>query len=437
MLLTSKFYITSNLRLAVLITAILAIGVGGPLLWGSMFGVASDFSTGAIVLTFVLNIIAGLFAHRYFIVMDFGPKYAFLGAILYTFSGMAILSTDTSLDISLVAVPWLLYACEDLMWRWNHSRSVAPCLLGIIFGLMVPAIPGRGQGLALAILLYLGFRAHRIGGWRLVKALIWRFLLAAVIGLAGGVLLNRLLWSTYPKILSTWYFMDTPVRTYIAPADKPTEIVNWLMYLGQHLFYLFEPRTTTKVCTFMPLQWLGNSLYISVFGGAMAIGFIARNPRRWLSKLLIVYGVIYFFIMGLFPRLSNPGWSYVVIIMIVLATLSACRTLWESDMGTACASARNMRSVMRMRYALRWYWTISITYVGVYTLLNINQSTDWEYARISLMPQMLETALYVLSLLLAGWISMKKYQVEYIQAPVAVVAGLNLLLYCMTALGII
>lgn len=282
-------------------------------------------ATFVTLLKFMLSSLSAYLFLRLFAKRD---MTAVIGAVVYTFSGFAIIVTNYFFFLDVVAAfPLLLYGLERLI---RHEHGITDGLV-LVFAVFLNAVMNYYLFVASCILclLYVIFRLE-----------LWRFRdryadklrhCGHMIGYGFiGLLLSA--FALFPSFLR---MMDNPKASGLVGSEMP--VVYSLGNLLERLRIFFMPIESHTYHGFYSSYSRGSvAVFLGLFGCVFALAFLWRNRKSWISKLWIALIVILFVpifnsAFNLFTDVRYTRWLYGMVLVMDLATVHALDCWDEPD----------------------------------------------------------------------------------------------------------
>ena len=240
-------------------------------------------------------------------------EYALIGALLYAFSGFQIFNMFYNHFHDAVAFfPLLLIALDERM----DGKKRGTLALAIALNFITNYIFFVGEAIFLAIYFVVKLISKDY------KLTLRKFISLAIevilgIGISAFVFVAVLFVAENPRNsakLSGWdaFTYNPPlkyieiIRAFLFPADIP------------HVAPFYEKTAVTR--------WQSTQAYLPMFSIAGALAFLKTRKNNFISRMLIICGVIAFVpllnsVFYFFNSFYYSRWYYMMILMIALATV--------------------------------------------------------------------------------------------------------------------
>lgn len=265
-------------------------------------------------------------------------EYALIGALLYAFSGFQIFNMFYNHFHDAVAFfPLLLIALDDRM----EGKRRGTLALAIALNLITNYIFFVGEAIFLAVYFIIKLISK---DYRLTLKKFFSLAIEVIlgIGISAFVVVAVLFVSENPRNSAKLTGWDA--FTYNPPL-KYIEIIRAFLFPAEipHVAPFYEKTAVTR--------WQSTQAYIPMFSIAGAIAFIKTRKKNFISRMLIICGVIAFVpllnsVFYFFNSFYYSRWYYMMILMIVLATITCLDNerefrapLRKSVIFIVCASA--------------------------------------------------------------------------------------------------
>ena len=240
-------------------------------------------------------------------------EYALIGALLYAFSGFQIFNMFYNHFHDAVAFfPLLLLALDQRMEDKRRGALVLAIALNLItnYNFFV------GEAIFLAIYFVVKLISKDY------KLTLRKFISLAIevilgIGISAFVVVAVLFVSGNPRNSSKLSGWDA--FTYNPPL-KYIEIIRAFLFPAEipHVAPFYEKTAVTR--------WQSTQAYLPMFSVAGAMAFLKTRKKNFISRMLVICGVIAFVpllnsVFYFFNSFYYSRWYYMMILIIVLATI--------------------------------------------------------------------------------------------------------------------
>ena len=243
-------------------------------------------------------------------------EYAFLGAIMYAFSGFSIYNIFFNhFHEAMVYLPFILLGLE------RHLKDGKHGMFGIFIFLSALNNYYFFIGQAIFLLIYFGIRAWS-GEWQLnAKKVVGIFVEAAIGTMMAGIFLMPSFYAVIQNnrtdnLVAGWNAL------YYTQPQRLWDII--------HSFF-FPPDIPARPNFFPDAdnKWSSMSAWLPMVGATGAIAYFqSKSHKDWLHRLLIVLTVcaiipILNAMFQLFNSMYYARWYYMFTLMLIVATVKA------------------------------------------------------------------------------------------------------------------
>lgn len=287
------------------------------------------------------------------------PGYAFLGGIMYAFSGFSIYNIFFNhFHEAMVYLPLVLYALERYMGDGKRGLFAITICLSALNNYYFFI----GQTLFLLIYFFLRLWS---GAWKTnAKQVILLFLEAMIGTMAAGIFL-----------LPSFYSVIQNSRAGSLLAGQDAMIYNQNQRLYDIIHSYFFPSDIPARPNFFPdanNKWSSMSAWIPMFGCTGAIAYFQSSKHKdWLHRVLtvlVIMSVVPFFnaAFQLFNWQYYARWFYMLTLMLITATVLAL----------------NERTTEKVNWNRAFGWSVGFTLF--FTIFIGLMPKDWKADKLSL-----------------------------------------------------
>lgn len=280
--------------------------LGSPFFWLSMIFPAQIFPYIVAWIFMLKYAVAGLFAYIYLKLFVQQNRYAYIGAILYAFSGFSTVNIMYYHFHDVIALFPLLLIGLELAIRKKDYRLLT-------FAIFINAFLNYFffVGAAIFLIVYYLFRFFNRDLKARAKEIL-SCLLSGIVGVGMAAILF------IPSIM------------YISQSSRSTSsfTLENLIYSFRYILFnikgiLLPAEAMTDISAIFPSKFYSTAAYLPLFGTIFVITYIIKN-RDWLSRLLIFCFVAAFVPMigRIFFLYMDPQnrWWHCFVLMMSLAT---------------------------------------------------------------------------------------------------------------------
>ena len=240
------------------------------------------------------------------------PHMAFIGALLYAFSGFSIYNIFYNHFHEIIAFfPLMLIAMEELMINNKKGLFALTVALNLLISyyFFVPSV--------VFLIIYFCFRCFT-GGFKISPQSLICISIESILGVMMGIILfipSALMVMQNPRVSSLLFGYDML-------------FYNNIQKYGLLIHSLFFPPDMPAFPNFFPdsdAKWYSVAAYLPMFGMSGVISFIRAVKKSWIKYILITL-----FVMMFIPILNSAfngfnssfytRWFYILTLMMALAT---------------------------------------------------------------------------------------------------------------------